>query len=92
MHQGGQDDKHNDEQKQDKKKDMMMSEDMREQMLHMHHMQTLWVYWMIIILGAWVLLSPLTFDYGIGTVQPSGGRSVWLTMEQRIQFMKWSDI
>ncbi|WP_299700588.1 vitamin K epoxide reductase family protein [uncultured Pontibacter sp.] len=72
--------------------DGMMSDDMRKQMLHMHHMQTLWVYWMIIILGVWVLFSPLTFDYGIGTVEPSGGRSVWLSMEQRIQFMKWSDI
>ncbi|GAB3831501.1 vitamin K epoxide reductase family protein [Pontibacter rugosus] len=96
MHQHGKQHENQDgQQKQDKEKDkggMGMSEDMRKQMLHMHHMQTLWVYWMIIILGAWVLLSPLTFDYGIGTVQPSGGRSVWLTMEQRIQFMKWSDI
>ncbi|GAB3542455.1 hypothetical protein GCM10027443_43330 [Pontibacter brevis] len=72
--------------------DMGMSEDMRQKMLHMHHMQTLWVYWMIIILGAWVLLSPLTFDYGIGVVEPSGGRSVWLSLDQRIAFMKWSDI
>ncbi|GAB3168929.1 vitamin K epoxide reductase family protein [Telluribacter humicola] len=71
---------------------MMMSDDMRTQMLHMHHMQTLWVYWMIVLLGFWMVFSPLTFDYGIGTVQPSGGRSVWLTLDQRILFMKWSDI
>ena len=72
--------------------EMHMDQEMREKMLHMHHMQTLWVYWMIVILGFWVLLSPLTFNYSIGTVEPSGGREVWLSMEQRIQFMKWSDI
>ncbi|MBC5995085.1 vitamin K epoxide reductase family protein [Pontibacter cellulosilyticus] len=76
----------------DKDHDMKMDPEMREKMLHMHHMQTLWIYWMIVILGLWVLVSPFTFDYGIGTVQPSGGRSVWLTLEQRIAFMKWSDI
>ena len=70
----------------------MMSKDTRMQMLHMHHMQTLWVYWMLIILGFWLVVSPLTFSYGIGTVEPSGGRDVWLSMSQRISFMKWSDI
>ncbi|MFC6998809.1 vitamin K epoxide reductase family protein [Rufibacter roseus] len=90
MHQH--DDKQQDKGHDDSGHDMMMSEDMRKKMLHMHHMQTLWVYWMIILLGAWVLLSPLTFDYGIGTVQPSGGRSVWLSLDNRIAAMKWSDI
>ncbi|WP_242916469.1 vitamin K epoxide reductase family protein [Pontibacter liquoris] len=71
---------------------MMMTDEMRHQMLKMHHMQTLWVYWMIMLLGAWVLLSPLTFSYGVGVVEPSGGREVWLSLEQRISFMKWSDI
>ncbi len=71
---------------------MKMDPEMRQKMLHMHHMQTLWVYWMIIILGCWVLISPFTFDYSIGTVSPSGGRSVWLSLEQRIAFMKWSVI
>ncbi|ARS34390.1 vitamin K epoxide reductase family protein [Pontibacter actiniarum] len=73
-------------------KDMKMDPEMRKKMLHMHHQQTLWVYWLIMLLGAWVLISPLSFDYSIGTVQPSGGREVWLTMQQRISFMKWSDI
>jgi hypothetical protein len=72
--------------------DMKMSDEMRLHMLHMHHRQTLWVYWMIVMLGFWMVLTPLTFDYGIGTVQPSGGRSVWLSLDQRILFMKWSDI
>lgn len=80
-------------QHQDKEgKGMMMSEEMRKQMLHMHYKQTLWVYWMIVLLGAWVLVSPLTFSYSVGTVMPSGGNEVWLPLEQRIQFMKWSDI
>lgn len=69
-----------------------MNEEQKKQMLHMHHMQTLWIYWMIIILGVWVLLSPLTFSYGKNPVEPSGGREVWLTLAQRINFMKWSDI
>ncbi|MBF9252168.1 vitamin K epoxide reductase family protein [Pontibacter sp. 172403-2] len=71
---------------------MKMSDDMRRQMLHMHHMQTLWVYWAIIILGVWMVMSPLTFSYTIGTVAPSGGREVWLSLGQRISFMKWSDM
>jgi len=45
------------EQEEGRDHSMMMSGEMREKMLHMHHMQTLWVYWMIIVLGAWVLLS-----------------------------------
>jgi hypothetical protein len=64
----------------------------REMMLHMHHKQTLWVYWTLIILGVWLMLSPLTFSYGKGVVMPSGGRSVWLPLELRIACMKWSDI
>lgn len=71
---------------------MQMNPEMKEEMLHMHHMQTLWVYWLVIILGFWTLLSPLTFNYDIGTVQPSGGREVWLSLEKRIILIKWSDI
>lgn len=92
MHNDG-DQQHNDmQQKKGDDHSMMMSDDMRKQMLHMHHMQTLWVYWMIVLLGFWMVFNPLSFDYGIGTVQPSGGRSVWLSLDQRILFMKWSDI
>ncbi len=64
----------------------------RMKMLHKHHMQTLWVYWSIILLGVWVLLSPLTFNYNVGVVQPSGGRTLWLSDAERILYMKWSDI
>ena len=71
---------------------MQMDKDQRMHMLHMHHMQTLWIYWMIIILGCWLIMSPLTFSYGKGVVAPSGGREVWLSLSQRISVMKWSDI
>lgn len=36
-------------------------------------------------------LSP-DFQLSIGTVEPFGGRDVWLSMSQRINFMKWRDI
>lgn len=71
---------------------MEMSMDQRRQMLHMHHMQTLWIYWAVILLGFWMILSPLTFSYAKGVVEPSGGRSVWLSLSQRIAVMKWGDI
>ncbi|MDF9799201.1 hypothetical protein OKW21_004464 [Catalinimonas alkaloidigena] len=69
-----------------------MDHQQRLQMLHMHHQQTLWIYWMLVLLGFWLVLSPLTFSYGIGTVEPSGGREVWLSLSQRITVLKWSDI
>ena len=50
----------------------------RSAMLKMHHKQTLWVYWFLIMLGVWLVLNPLTFGYTQGTVQPSGGRGVWI--------------
>lgn len=71
---------------------MNMSPEMRRKMLRMHHGQTLWVYWLVVLLGVWVLFSPLTFDYSVGAVAPSGGREVWLSLEQRINLMTWSDI
>lgn len=71
---------------------MEMSAGQRQEMLHMHHMQTLWVYWTIVLLGIWMIMSPLTFDYGKNPVDPSGGREIWLSLWDRIAFMKWSDI
>lgn len=85
---------HNSDEHQQHKGDghQMMSQDQRLQMLHMHHMQTLWAYWMLVMLGFWMVLSPLTFSYAQSTAEPSGGREVWLTLSQRINFIKWSDI
>lgn len=86
-HEGMEDDG---EQQHEKGRDhsMMMSDEMREKMLHTHHMQTLWVYWALVILGIWMVLAPFTFDYGRAVAEPSGGREVWLSLEQRIAFMK----
>ncbi len=64
----------------------------RSAMLQMHHEQTLWVYWLLIMLGFWLVLNPLTFSYSQGTVDPTGGRDVWLTLSQRAGAMTWSDI
>jgi hypothetical protein len=71
---------------------MEMSHEDRLHMLQMHHRQTLWIYWTLVLLGFWVLLSPLTFDYGKAAVEPSGGRPVWLSMQTRVLAMTWSDI
>lgn len=100
------DKKHKEHHDRDKKKDQedhdehgkhdhaghKMTTEQREQMLHMHHMQTLWIYWMIVILGFWMVLSPLTFSYGKATVEPAGGRDVWLSLADRVLAMEWSDI
>jgi hypothetical protein len=91
---GGNGDKEQQEQQEKKQGsgNMSMGKEMRENMLHMHHMQTLWIYWSLIILGIWMVMSPLTFDYGRAVAEPSGGREVWLSLSQRISFMQWSDI
>jgi hypothetical protein len=62
------------------------------EMLRLHHELTLWVYWLLILLGFWLVLNPLTFSYSQGTVEPSGGRDVWLTLGDRAAVMTWSDI
>ena len=73
-------------------KDGGMSKEKRHEMLHMHHMQTLWIYWTLILLGVWLVLAPFNFGYGKEIVQPSGGRSIWLSDAARVAAMKWSDI
>jgi hypothetical protein len=69
-----------------------MDKEQRMKMLHMHHKQTLWVYWTVILLGAWMILFPFTFSYDVGTVEPGGGREVWLSLSERVSFLKWNDI
>jgi len=71
---------------------MKMSMDDRMEMLKKHHKQTLWVFWTVVLLGFWMIASPLTFDYGKNVVEPSGGRDVWLSLSDRIAAMYWSDI
>ena len=69
-----------------------MTPQQRREMQMMHHRQTLWVYWTIVLLGVWMVAAPITFDYGTGTVAPSGGRTVWLSLSTRIALVTWSDI
>ncbi len=64
----------------------------RLKMLHMHHKQTLWVYWTVTLLGAWMVIFPFTFDYAVGVVEPSGSREVWLSLQDRISVLKYNDI
>jgi hypothetical protein len=71
---------------------MKMSTEDRMKMLVNHHKQTLWVFWAVVLLGFWMIVSPLTFDYGKNVVEPSGGRDVWLSLADRIAAMRWSDI
>lgn len=69
-----------------------MSEKEQYEALYRHHREVLWNYWLLIILGAWMILSPLTFSYGVGTVEPAAGRDIWLSDAARIFAMTWSDI
>ncbi|MFW7380249.1 MAG: vitamin K epoxide reductase family protein [Oligoflexus sp.] len=75
-----------------------MSMEQRMEMLQMHHQQTLWVYWSLIILGVWTILAPFTFGYLNEElwVNPSGGRGVWFSndtyTELRALLMAWSDV
>lgn len=69
-----------------------MTRDDRLELLRMHHRQTLWVYWTLVLLGAWTVLSPLTFGYGSGIAPPSGGRTLWLSDAARVSLMTWSDL
>ncbi|HTM92413.1 MAG TPA: hypothetical protein VL095_08345 [Flavisolibacter sp.] len=45
--------------------------------LHRHHQQTLWVYWTVILVAR-IILSLLSFVYGVTIVALIGGRSVQL--------------
>jgi hypothetical protein len=51
-----------------------------------------WVYWSLLILGLWTLVSPWTFAYDVGLVQPSGARELWLSDAARVSAMTWSDV
>lgn len=70
----------------------------RYEMLKMHHRQTLWIYWTLVLLGAWTMLAPFNFGYLNESlwVEPSGGRGVWLSENTytalRAWLMTWSDL
>jgi hypothetical protein len=64
----------------------------RMRMLKQHHRKTLWVYWLLILLGFWTMLAPVSFGYGSGVVEPAGGRTIWLGVEARVSVLTWSDV
>ena len=72
--------------------------DGRYHMLRMHHRQTLWIYWTLVLLGAWTMLAPFNFGYLNESlwVDPSGGRGVWFSESTytalRAWLMTWSDL
>ena len=58
--------------------DHQTDEDAQER-LKVHHRQTLWVYWTLVVLGLWLLVAPFSLGYLTESnwVRPSGGRGVW---------------
>lgn len=44
----------------------------RQKIMQTHHQQTLWVYWSLVMLGFWLIATPLTFGYDTGLVSPFG--------------------
>lgn len=70
-----------------------------EQMLEEHHRKTLWIPWALVLLGAWLVVSPFSFGYlneDLWAV-PSGGRGAWFAdqvehLSLRAHLMAWSDV
>jgi hypothetical protein len=75
-----------------------MTRDERLEMVRMHHRQTLWIYWLVVLLGVWLLAAPFAFGYldPAQWVRPSGGRGAWfghsLRTPLRASLTVWSDI
>lgn len=74
--------------------DRLQSEDgapSRRETLEVHHRQTLWVPWTLIVLGVWTATAPVTFGYldsDLWTV-PSGGRGVWFSSSTHDELRAW---
>lgn len=64
-----------------------MSHEDRLQQLHLHHKQTLWIYWTLVTLGIWLLVAPFAFGYLNRDlwVDPSGNRGPWFASESTQQ-------
>lgn len=59
--------------------------------LRAHHQHTLWVYWTVIALGAWMVTAPVTFGHLDERlwVDPSGGRGVWFSDQTHTALRAW---
>lgn len=72
--------------------------DQRADSLRAHHQQTLWIYWTILLLGVWMLVSPSTLGHlnEQHWVDPSGGRGAWFSNDThtalRARLMFGSDL
>ena len=72
--------------------------DHRRKTLEVHHAQTIWLPWTLVLLGVWTVLAPVTFGYldESSWVVPSGGRGAWFSDgthdELRAWLMVWSDV
>lgn len=69
-----------------------------ESALEQHHRLTIWIPWTIVVIGVWLVMSPLMLGHlneALWTV-PSGGRGAWFSDqthdELRAQLMTWSDV
>lgn len=75
-----------------------MDAERRMEMLRMHHRQTLWIPWTLLLLGLWMMAAPWALGHGNPAqwVQPSGGRGVWFGDQPhtalRAWLMTWSDL
>jgi hypothetical protein len=69
-----------------------MTPEKRAEVLREHHRRTQWAYWLLVLLGVWLVASPWTFGHGTGVVEPGGGRQPWLPLEARVAAMTWSDV
>ena len=75
----------------------VMSREQREHMRAEHHQKTLWVWWLVVLLGFWLLVAPLTFDYARAPAIPpgtggAGARDLPISLEVRVAGMVWSDL
>lgn len=64
----------------------------RLQKLVEHHKKTQWVYWLVSLLGVWLLVSPATFSYGLQSVEPAAGREIWLSADARAWVLAINDV
>jgi uncharacterized membrane protein len=75
-----------------------MTREDRLEMLRMHHHKTLWVYWLVVLLGFWMMAAPFTLGHLNEAlwVRPSGGRGAWFgdaTHDAlRAWLATWSDV
>lgn len=68
-------------------KEHKMTPEMREQMLHMHHMQTLWVYWLISP-ARWRTMPWMGAFFGV-LVIPLGLVHIFLVISQPVVVGAW---